>query len=346
MWCRKLQFTTLALIGLLLHSVHAEGVTSEKSATVTAKVYRDKKKPHIQGLSISASELPLFYVPREETLKTYVELPLTFSRPNWTLSTSGTVLVETDKQDQTYSIPIYLQPKMNVLLLIARGPDGATETETIYIFAPVTSEKAKSKLIWDSVLLSLGLASINYYQEGTGTYNSMTGLISIEYATSPQYWSDFSYYLNVSLASPPIWESPVKSGSQVIEAKAGIGYFLATEKVSSARHQFLTGLSYLTMFSNSSPFGFANLIAPNFGYRLHLMRSEDSAVIVDFRYVALGLPTQFKVYGFNLNTSYSFKFPNGHRGEAGLDYLNYRFYPEEERVVNLGMFQIKFGYSF
>lgn len=346
MWYWKFQFIILALFGMLMNSAHAEGGASDKSVTVTAKVYRDKKKPPLNGLTIPSTELPLFFVPRGDNLKTYVELPITFNRPGWSLNANNKIIIDVDKQDQIYSIPIYLKPKMNALLLSAHGPNGSIETETIYIFAPETSEKAKSKLIWDSVILSAGLASINYYQAGTGTYNSMTGLISIEYATPPQYWSGLSYYLNASLASPPLWESPVKSGSQVIEAKADVGYFLATQKESSARHQFLAGLSYLTMFSNSSPFGFANLIAPDFGYRLNLMRSEDSAFIFDFRYVALAMPTQFKIYGFNLNSSYTFKFSNGHRGEAGLNYLNYRFYPEEERVVNLGMFQIKFGYSF
>lgn len=319
---------------------------SDAPKIVKARVYRDKNKPHIKGLSILASELTLFFVPKSDNLKSYVDLPLKFVNPGWKLMAEKKVLLEANTTTDSISIPIYLKPKMNYFILTAIGPNAEKEIENIYIFSPEDYVRSKSKLIWDKLLLSGGLAYLDYYQGGTGSYKSLTGLVSFEYATAPQFNPGLSYYFNVDLASPTVWETPVKAGSQLIEGKMDVGYFLLTDKTKSWRHQILAGGSYLTLFANSGPFGFANLIAPEFGYRVHYMLNDDAAFIFDFRYVALALPTKFDTYGINLNTAYTFKFSNNHRGQIGADLFAYQFSPLENRAVRPQMFKLKFGYSF
>ena len=111
------------------------------------------------------------------------------------------------------------------------------------------------------------------------------------------------------------------------------------------RHQLLGGVSFLTMYSNGAPFGFANLLAPEIGVRSRYLKNSRDAYIIDIRYTALSAPTDLGHRGLNFSFGFSRILPSFHRIEPSIGYSSYFFAPESERTVHVDVITLRIGYS-
>lgn len=310
----------------------------------TAHVLRRKPEDRkITGFSVLADELPVMLVPKENKLRPFTEIPILFDHPGWILFAQEQQVTEKSDGASKLKIPIYLNGRVNQVTLNAKGPDGESESETVYIVSPNAQEFAVVNP-WDRVLVSVGMTNLNYFQTYYGTYTSTTGLVGVQYATPPE--TAYGFYSSMDITALTFDESPIKAGVEIVEAKADFALALKQNRLTSPwRHQLLAGASFLTMYANSAPFGFANLLAPEIGLRSRYIKNSKDAYIVDMRYIALDKPTDLSQGGINLSLAFSRILPSFHRIEPSFNYSRYFFTPETGKSVRVEVISLRIAYS-
>ena len=341
---RRIIFFILFILSLDIYAQNSTTKASE-SSNIKVKIQYQQNGSKIKGLTVLAKELQLFFVADPNQLKSYVEVPLLFERPGWTLYFGQKILSDSADVAKPITVPIYLKKELSLFSLRAVGPNGEVEVQNIYLKSQDGLERLKNRKEWDNVLLKLGLGMIDYYQEGSGAYKSIGTVFSAEYASAPQYWSGFGFYSKLSLNALPVWESPVKSGGQFLSLIGSGSYFFKTDEHDVIRHQLIFGGNYFQLFANSSPFGFNNLMTPHFGYRMHYFLESQNTVIVDAKYIAFGLPTQFKNFGISINSAYSFKTEKLNRMEIGFDFIYFQYLTPDNKKVKMNTMGLTFGYA-
>lgn len=297
----------------------------------------------IKGLSIVLDELPVVLVPKAEKLRPLAEIHLVYDRPGWVLLAQEKPLMEVSQKAVELKVPLYLNSRVNQFSMEAKGPNGDSEKETIYIVSPLAKEFAVLNS-WDRVLISLGLTNLSYMQTGYGTYTSSTALFGLQYASPPE--TNWGFYSSLDITAVSFAESPIKAGAEIIEGKVDAAYALTpSNQKSSWRHQLLGGASFLTMYANTAKFGFNNLIAPEFGMRSRYISNAKDAYIIDWRYVPISTPSAAHRGGINLSFAYSHILPSFHRIEPSLSYSSYYFQPETEKTIHVDLIVLRVGYS-
>ena len=314
----------------------------QKTVWVAHLLRRKSPKNVITSMDLSETNLPVFLITRKDEIQPNITVNGTFNKPGAKLFAQGTEL-DVDSETHEFEVTMRLRGKLNECTLTAVTPDGIKETETIYIYAP---EAMQFQVVspWDRLVLSAGGAFLSYRQSGYGEYQSIGAKLGVRY-TSPERVSRWGIYGNLDATVFTFASSPTARGPQLLEAKADATLKFGP-KTDRWQKQALAGLSYLTMFSNGSSFGFANLTAPEFGIRARKVVSPTKAWIIDARYVALGLPKGFDNFGLNLGLTWSKFIRDSRRIEFGVNYSGYYYPPADAQTIQLNEFTVRSGISF
>jgi hypothetical protein len=344
----------LLMMALFSQSLFAQEVSGtpvpdspapQKTVWVANLMRKKSSTARITNLKMTDSKLPVFLVAKDRDLRPTISVNGTFTTDGWTLQAQG-LPVEVDKEKKTFEIPMHLRGRINECTLTAIGPAGEKQTETFYIYAPDAMEFNVISP-WDHIVVSLAPLYLIYQQSGYGEYQSIAAQVSLRY-TSPdkkkieKFTDRFGYHANVDATVFTLASSPVERGPQLLEIKGNLTYQL--DPVRTWQTSLLGGVSYLTMFSNGSSFGFSNLTAPDLGFRTRKTISPTTAYFGEVHYVALGLP--FEQQGLNLHGGWTRMIKESRRIEYGLSYSGYSWHPTPETSVRVHELAFKAGISF
>jgi len=315
-----------------------------KKSLVVAHILRRKSaESQITGLEVLTFRTPILYNLHEGQFKPTVEVKLKYFRPGWKLlySLKGPeVPIGASNEGSAF---LYLKSSVSELQLIAMNEAGETEKEKLFIYAPGTKE-LKTDSPWNKVVLSLGGAVLDYYQTSFGNFRSTNALAAILYAPEALY-ENWSMIARADLTFASFYSSPIRAGPQVLDSRIDLTYQISDGYDSTHRWFALGGVSYLTLFSNGSPFGFSDLLAPELGLRLRSVLDPMNFLVTDLRYVALGGP--FEVGQRNLQIAFSWSrwMENLRRLELGLEYSTTSFAADPKNTVKTNLLILKLGFS-
>jgi hypothetical protein len=295
----------------------------------------------INGLGLPQTKLSVVLMSRQGSLRPLVEVRGSFIRPGWKL-----YLLQTEipvGPSGLFTIPVFLNGKVNELALVTKGPEGQSETERVFLYAPDTQE-FRVMPYKDYFWLGVGLADLNYAQSGFGVFSSITGLLSLRYAT-PENSRHFGWSAQLASTLLTFSASPIDAGPQLVEGKLDLHYFLEPEEGETWHDQIVGGLSYLTLIPNGSEFGFANLLGPEVGWRGVKKIEAQKEWIGEAKWVFLGPLGDFSERGILLSIARRHTLPSLHRVEYGLNLSNYAYRSEPTTWVRTNLISIQFGYS-
>lgn len=301
-----------ALLGAKLKE--AAQLAPQKANWAAQVIRTNDPKQSIKDLKLSETTLPVTLMPKDNLLRPMMEVKGTFTRTGWDLYFQNDLILKVKPNRTSFSFFVYLNSKNSTLTLTAKGPDGPPEIEKLVVFAPGAQEFRLTNP-WGELYVHLGAAILNYYQTSYGNFNSTSGLLAITYI--PPKGNLFLANLNalVDFRSTLLTFSagPDKLGPQIMQGKLDFtypfGYFLKGLIQPTA----ILGASYLTMLSNGSPFGFANLLSPEIGVRIFSELENDGGVNLTFRYTPLDDFLNATQRGLDLRLNYSMHFSNNHR---------------------------------
>lgn len=283
-------------------------------------------------------------VARESKLRPLVEISLSFKRPGWTIESQGARLLPSSDPTE-YRIPAYLNGRINQISLVAKGPKGESESETLYLYAP-DAQEFEVVSSWDRVLLTSGLSGLNYYQTGFGGFRSLSLLLSAQYATPPDRPSRWGLFGTADVTVLTMIESPnVGASPNLIQAKGDVMFRVTSLRPKLWNVFLLAGVNYTTMLSDGGPFGFANLVAPDLGVRARYLLSSKTAVVGDIHYVPVDHLTAFHDRGLDLSLSWSQILSNFHRAEIGLSFSTLNYQPDTVSTIQVNLLSARISYS-
>ncbi|MGE5087189.1 MAG: hypothetical protein ACM3MG_12860 [Bacillota bacterium] len=308
-----------------------------------AHIIQSKSGDSIEGLTLPQTQLPVVMVQNKKNFRPMVEIPLTYNRKGWSLWIQGKTPVTPTTEEGKFKVFAYLKGKVNELHLVARGPQGETQSERIYLYSPEAQEFSVVSP-WDAVKLTLGSTYLIYQQSGYTDFYSWSGLLSAQ-IHSPEEGARFGMIGQVSMTALTISSNQKGYGPQIGQGNIDGIYFFPWSLSSRWRNQIMGGLYYVTMFSNGAPFGFKNLFAPEFGFRTRYLLNEKSDFISEFRFMPLNSSTDLNERGYSLSFSKSWILPNLHRGEVGLQFNDLRYSASPTDLINMKALSVIFSYS-
>ncbi len=308
---------------------------------------RVKKPPagsRITGLTFSSSEVPISLRPQGDKLRPLIEIHGHFRRKGWALYVGNLELISAKATgERDFALFLYLRDRIDTATLRALGPGGATETEQIVLLSP-DAQEFDIRPRWGELVVSAGIGFLYYYQSQYGNFGSRTGLLSLSY-TNPSWQSRFGLLAKAETTILTLSSSPSGLGPQLIHAKLDGSYRFDPVLKKRLELKALLGASYLTMLSNGSPFGFANLLAPEIGVSAVYPLGPKSDWVGDFRYIPLSGIISFSQCGVDLVLGWTHTLSNRHRVELDLGYFDYAYKPDAATVVRAGALSLRFGYS-
>lgn len=335
-----LNFVFLAILVVFINVFYLpatladEKEISSKETTWLAHIVRSQKEGAISKLILPSAMLPVVMINQGKRFRPMVEISLTFDRPGWKLLIQGTTPVTPTTDKKKYKVFAYINSKINELLLVANGPEGVSESEKIYIYAP---EAQEFNVItpWDAMKITIGSTYLSYKQTGFDDFYSWSGLLSVQ-LHSPEESSSFGLLGEINVTALTVSSNQNKYGPQLGQGILDGIYFFKWDQSSIWRIQAIAGVNYITMFSNGAPFGFKNLISPELGVRARRILDAKSDLTYEFRFLPMNSSFDLIERGFAASVSKSWILANLHRGEAGLKYndFSYRSYRPEQEIKN------------
>ncbi|MDR3608230.1 MAG: hypothetical protein P4M08_12740 [Oligoflexia bacterium] len=314
--------------------------------TAQLRIKKTALNKEIAGLTFAESEVPISLRPQGDKLRPLIAVHGHFRRPGWALYAGKVLLVPAGPADANradFSLYLYLKDRYDTATFTARGPKGETETEQIIVLSP-DAQEFSIRPGWGELVFSIGATSFYYYQTQYGNFSSHTGLLQLAY-TTPDWRSNFGLLAKVQTTLLTFSSSPSGLGPQLIEGKLDGSYKLRPLLKKKLELKALLGVSYLSMLSNGSPFGFANLLAGEAGVSATYSLGPRSGLIGDFRYIPLSGIISFSQCGVDMDFGWTRTLQNRHRVEIGLGYFGYAYQPNTTTVVRASTLSLRLGYS-
>jgi hypothetical protein len=338
------------LILILLRALSAfadEGEDKPKPAPVkpvwTAHILREKDAAkRIPDLYIHESKLPVVLVAREGGFRSLVDVRGRFNKPGWSLAV-GAEAIRPLTPEGDFSIPVYVYGKVSEIVVTASGPGQEKVTERIYVYAPEAKE-FKQVSPNDAILIGIGGGFMHYSQTHSVYFKSLTGLVYGK-PNWPSAESRYGLFVGAEATGVTVAAAPIEVGPQLVRGKADLVYRKSKKRLSRWRWEYLGGLSYLTMITNGSPFGFSNLISVEAGARAVYTAGPKTTMSLEFRYIPIKEPLKFENKGMDLEFTWSRILPNVHRLEIGFSYYNFNYHPSEGTRIDTGLLVYRLGYG-
>lgn len=315
-------------------SLKEQGVpeyTKLKKMLWVAHLLREKKsKKVITNLNIEVNQLPVYLVPQGDLLKPLVQFKLSYLRPGWKLYLDGKEAVRvTDVLTGEHGMTAYLKSRTSTVELSAVGPNGETETETLFIFAPEAREYKMGSLL-DSILFTIGHSYLAYRQTSFGTFVSQALLVGAKYI-SPENGKKLRYFGDGFLTIYTYTSSPIKENPQFFEARGGVSYLVNLSPNPQYRTRFTLGVSTINLFSLGSPFGFSGLYGMNLGVRTEFYESAQKSYSGEFQITPYD-GNLFEQRSIKLSVFYTKNLESLRRLQYGISYSNHQFSEGSEKV--------------
>jgi hypothetical protein len=309
----------------------------------TAHILREKDANlRLPDLYIHEAKVPIMLVAREGGFRSLVDVRGRFNRPGWMLYV-GKEPVRITTPEGDFSVPSYVFGKVSEVAFTAVGPNKQTSTERVFIYAPEAKE-FKQVSPFDAILIGIGGGFLHYSQTGSVYFKSLTGLVYGK-LNWPNTEAKYSVLVGAEATGVTLAAAPIEVGPQLVRGKVDFVYRRPKNSLSRWRMEYLLGLSYLTMISNGSPFGFSNLIAFQGGVRAHYTAGPKTSITLEARYIPIKEPFGFENKGMDLEFTWSRILPNVHRFDLGFSYYNFNYHPEDGTRINTGLLVYRVGYG-
>ncbi len=314
-----------------------------RKTTWRAQILRGRES-QIQGLTFVESTIPVVLVLKEEVLRPAVELVGYYSRPGWRLVAQGYSLLGKMPDETEFKFFTYLNSALNQLTLVAWGPSDQKEEEQVMILSPEAKEFRISPP-WGESVISLGAGSFSYFQSDYGYFSSLPLLLHVNYST-PRWKLPVGIYTALQSTILTTQSNPKDLSPQIVSGNLDLTYRFRPKLSSPYRWNVLAGGSYLTLISNASPFGFANLLAFEFGAFVDYVISTESSWVARLHYSPLGSLTDFSQHGIQFRLGWTTTLSNFHRIELLISLLNYHFLQSDQVTkVQSNIWGLTLGYA-
>ncbi len=349
---RRLLLIFLQVGTLCISAIYAAYGFSEDNSQTTQKknqkaswvahLLRQDFNARLPELTFKKIKLPVILVARKNELRPMVEIEGQFEKPDWQMFVQNDSPVNKNPHGNGFLVHAFLNSQVNEIYFTAKGPNREVLTETVYIFAP---EAQEFEIVspWNAVTASAGYASFFYQQTAFGVLSSRSALIGIGY-TSPEAGSRFGLTGQADMTVLNFSSEPIKANPQLIDARFGLSYRLSVAEQSRWRYRLLAGVSYLTLMSNGSPFGFADLWGPNFGLRAMYYNNIRSSFVLEMHMVPYQSVQLDRQRGLQLSATWSKALKSLRRQDISIKYSTSAF-ESSGQSIDVGFLSISLGYS-
>lgn len=322
-------------------SIGQELQSSIWAAHVLRRTPKDKA---ILGLHFPDRQIPVMMVAKSQRLRPVVEVRGTFQRPGWRLFVQGENPVYATSNSSEFVFYAHLNGPLSAVDLVSRGPEGTEpQVEQIFIYAPQIRD-LKVISAWNETMLSVGIAALQFTQSRLGDYSSVNGLFSARYLTPDRSENRWGLALGLDATVFTLVSIPARNAPQFLQMSADLTYTLQASH--EFRTQALAGVHYMSLLANGSPYGFNNLVAPEWGVRVGWTKSPTSAWVLDLRMTSIKGLIDFSRRGVDVQIGWNRLLENLHRFEIGLGLNSLIFESTNGAVIQNSLGSVKFGYSF
>lgn len=314
----------------------------KKSQWVAHVLRRKEAENQVAGLELLTLQTPILYNFHEGQFKPTVEVRMKFVRPGWRafFGKMGPE-IPLDSENEA-SVFLFLKANVSDVDILIRGPNNEEQSEKIYVYAPEVRE-LKFASPWNKVVIGLGGGVLNYYQTVFGQYRSGNAIASLLYSPD-SLWDKFSLIAKTDFTFSTFYSTPIHSGAQLLDVRLDGTYQLSHGFDPTYRWYSIVGVSYLTMFSNGSPFGFADLAAPEVGLRLRALIDPSNFLIGEARFSFFGT-FDFGQRGLQGSITWSRWMENLRRLDLTLEYTSAQWEADSQTSVRTDMVSLKLGMS-
>jgi hypothetical protein len=315
-------------------------------ASWTADLIRSVPPPEqIVGLRLIDKKLSVTLLPKNGKLRPSVEVRGSFDHPGWALFIGKTRLIAPQTSgNQNFSVVAYLNGRTSDVTWTAKGPKGEEVIEKIVLLAPEAQEFRIGPQ-WGEASVFLGLASFHFFQTQFGSYDSSAGLFAVRYDTTKGV-SPYGLTADIDLTYFTLVSKPAKYTPTTLAASVDATYRPSWNfKDGSIQPTFQVGLHYASMLANGFPYGFSNLIAPEFGLRVMVDVTPERSWLYQVRYVPIAGIFSLSEADLDLTVGWITTLENHHRVEVDLGYWKLGYKPEPSTVITNRLLYIRVGYS-
>jgi hypothetical protein len=290
-----------------------------------------------------------------------------FNHPGWSLVGENQAVILA--ANGNFSVKTSLQPGSTHFEIMATGPQGEIESETVGFFFDKTVEapptlaanetrapasetiQAETSVGADRPPLmltpSLAFTNVAFSQSNSSAFSETATTLGVDYHRSI-FISDLKVGGNASFTLFPFSTNQATLAARYFEMSADAGYHLPwiAEPWSLS---LMVGAFYSTMIVTNNAFGYNNLLAPELFPTLKRKITARDALSIFVKFVPLG--SGLFNFGFSereivAGLIYERELSNGHPVSIGIDYADLRFSPVSYASVVSQIFDIKLGYTF
>lgn len=294
-------------------------------------------RARIEGLDILDDEVPIVLFAKDSAIKPTIAIRGVYKREGWRLfGPDGKQPLPTE-----FTIYAHLRGRVNEIEFTAVGPSKERQKERVYIYAP----NARTFYVvsaWENILFSAGLSGFSYSQTGFGVYESINATAAVRYG-SPDTDSFMTFVGSAEMMVLALASSPVSTAPQLLEIKADLSLRTNKRPMQRIRHRVLVGGTYVTMFSNGSPFGFSDLMAFEAGLQSRYIASSKVDWIFEVRYVPVAGFQSLGEFGYNIGIARSLLLENARRMEIGFGYTSYDYQALDTIRIQTSLVSLRIG---
>lgn len=296
----------------------------------------------IEGLEIPHKQIPVWMIPKGQSIRPLVRLKASLKDPSWRLFVGPNIPANPGGKEGEYLVYAFLNSRVSEVYFEARSPRGEVQKEIVYIFAPEAQEfKITSPL--DAITVDVGVSQLVYIQSSFGVFTSESALLGLKYMT-PENRSGWGVLANARMTVLTLSSSPIDANPQMVEGSFNMTKSHKIFGNPLIRSRLLFGVNTLSVLSHGSDFGFDFLPAPNLGVRSEFFYNARSSYAAEVHFIPyLGI---FEgEFGYNLMVSWNTTFRDTDRFSFSATYSNYAFQSGVEDIT-VGLLGLNLGFGF
>ncbi len=318
--------------------------TDSDSSKWMADIIRSKSETRIDNLILTNKKVQVSLLKDGEKFRPSVEIFFEFKSPGWKLFVQGVHPAIHVANNLKYKISVYLNGRVNEVLLVAKGPNGAVQSEKFFIFSSKAQELSIVSPL-EAIKVSAGSSYLSYKQSNYDRFESWSGIISVT-VQSDERDRTFGFYSNLNLTALTVTSNQENYGPQIGHGILAGSYFFPENYESRWRHQMQMGIEYLTLLSNGSPFGFSNLIFPSIGYGARNVVDSKLDYFYKINFAPLKSSFDLSQKYLEIAVYRCLILENFHRGEIGIRYSNLTYSTRAGDIpVNMTTVSFLIGYT-
>lgn len=340
------KYKVLFLLIFFSTTAFAQSKTLKSNSTTkvawVAHIMRQSES-RIPELNFFSTTVPVVLVPNENELRPLVEFRYKYEKEGWTIKVQNAPGKLSGPEANVYSLFAFLNSQISEVHFSAIGPGGERQTEIVYLFAPEAQE-FQVVSTWNSLVGYFGVGNIIYEQSGFGVLNAKTALLGLNYMSADSA-DKFGIASGLQMTVATFESAPIKANPQLIQGHVAGTMRLSFNEATRWRHKFLFGVSYTSLLSNGSPFGFDSLIAPEIGIISQYYMNTRLSYLMEARAVLLEDASFMAQRGLHGQFTLSQTLKSARKQEWAL-HLSTTDYSSEGQKIAAHFVGLTLGYSF